>query len=141
MRSDHDRLPHLDCAERMARHLQIGESEDLLVSSFASATVDLAGSLAYGSAMIVAPVGDARDHFSELIGEVERTHERVTVTRHGRPVAVVLSPDDLESLEETLGILSQPGALAEIQESAEGIAAGRLVSIEEIRAEFGRPDE
>ena len=84
------------------------------------------------------PVGDARDHFSELIGAVERTHERVTVTRHGRPVAVVLSVDDLESLEETLDILSQPGALAEIQESAADIAAGRVVSIEEVRAEFGR---
>jgi antitoxin YefM len=136
MRSDHDRR-----AERIARHSQIGEPEDLLVSSFASATVDLAGSLAYGNAMSIVPVGDARDHFSELIGEVERTHERVTVTRHGRPVAVLLSPDDLESLEETLDILSQPGALAEIQESAEDIAAGRVVSIEEIRAEFGRPGE
>ncbi len=85
------------------------------------------------------PVGDARDHLSELITEVERTHERVTVTRHGRPVAVVLSPDDLESLEETLDILSQPGALAEIRDSADDIAAGRTVSIEDIRAEFGQP--
>ena len=76
---------------------------------------------------------------SELITEVERTHERVTVTRHGRPVAVVLSPDDLESLEETLDILSQPGALAEIRDSADDIAAGRTVSIEDLRAEFGQP--
>ncbi len=91
--------------------------------------------------MSVVPVGDAWDHFSELIVEVERTHERVTVTRHGRPVAVVLSPEDLESLEETLDILSQPGALAEIRESSEDIAAGRTVSIEEVRAEFGRPRE
>jgi antitoxin YefM len=142
MRSDHDRLLDLlDCAERIARHEQRGKPEDLLAPSFASATVDLAGSLAYGNAMSIVPVGDARDHFSKLIGEVERTHERVTVTRHGRAVAVLLSPDDLESLEETLDILSQPGALAEIQESVEDIAAGRLVSIEEIRAEFGRPGE
>jgi len=89
--------------------------------------------------MSVMPVGDARDHLSELITEVERTHERVTVTRHGRPVAVVLSPDDLESLEETLDILSQPGALAEIRDSADDIAAGRTVSIEDLRAEFGQP--
>jgi len=87
------------------------------------------------------PVGDARDHFSELIAEVERTHERVTVTRHGRPVAVLLSPQDLESLEETLDILSQPGALEEIRESATDVAAGRTVSIEEFRAEFGRSGE
>jgi len=88
--------------------------------------------------MSAVPVGDARDHFSELIAEVERTHERVTVTRHGRPVAVLLSPEDLESLEETLDILSQPGALEEIRESAQDVAAGRMVSIEEVRAEFGR---
>ena len=62
----------------------------------------------------------------------------MTVTRHGRPVAIVLSPDDLESLEETLDILSQPGPLAEIQESAADIAAGRVVSIKEVPAEFGR---
>ncbi|MGH3851600.1 MAG: type II toxin-antitoxin system Phd/YefM family antitoxin [Pseudonocardiaceae bacterium] len=88
--------------------------------------------------MSAIPVGDARDHFSELIAEVERTHERVTVTRHGRPVAVLLSPEDLESLEETLDILSQPGALEEIRESAADAAAGRTVSVEEVRAEFGR---
>lgn len=91
--------------------------------------------------MSAVPVGDARDHFSELIAEVERTHERVTVTRHGRPVAVLLSPEDLESLEETLDILSQPGALEEIRESAEDVAAGRTVSIEEVWAEFGRSRE
>ncbi|MGH3782624.1 MAG: type II toxin-antitoxin system Phd/YefM family antitoxin [Pseudonocardiaceae bacterium] len=88
--------------------------------------------------MSAVPVGDARDHFSELSAEVERTHERVTVTRHGRPVAVLLSPEDLESLEETLDILSQPGALDEIRKSAQDVAAGRTVSIEEVRAEFGR---
>ncbi|MDQ4032970.1 MAG: hypothetical protein M3332_12170 [Actinomycetota bacterium] len=54
-------------------------------------------------------------------------------------VAVVRSPDDLESLEETLDILSQPGALVEIGDSAADIVARRTVSIEDIRAEFGRP--
>lgn len=88
--------------------------------------------------MTAVPVGEARDHFSELIAEVERTHQRVTVTRHGRPVAILLSPEDLESLEETLDILAQPGALEEIRESAQDVAAGRTVSIEEVRAKFDR---
>ncbi len=34
--------------------------------------------------------------------------QRVVVTRKGRPAAVLLSPDDLESLEETLAVLSDP---------------------------------
>ncbi|MDR7300374.1 type II toxin-antitoxin system Phd/YefM family antitoxin [Haloactinomyces albus] len=87
--------------------------------------------------MSVLPVGDARDHFSDLLGDVERTHERVTITRHGRAVAVVMSPEDLESLEETMDLLATPGALAEVQESAADIEAGRTVGIDEIRDEFG----
>ena len=89
--------------------------------------------------MSLVSVGDARDRFSELIADVERTHERVVVTRHGRPVAIMIAPGDLESLEETLDILSDPQALAEIRESAEDIVAGRTVTIDEIRAEFGSP--
>lgn len=87
--------------------------------------------------MTAVPVGDARDHLSELLGEVERTHERLTITRHGRPIAVVLSPADLESLEETIDLLSTPGALAAVREGAAEIAAGQGLSLEEIRAEFG----
>jgi prevent-host-death family protein len=88
--------------------------------------------------MSIVSVGDARDHFSELITEVERTHQRVTVTRHGKPVAVVLSPDDLESLEETLDILAQPGALSEIHEAEDDMAAGRTFSVDEVRAALDR---
>ena len=39
---------------------------------------------------------------SDVIDRVEREHERVTVTRNGRAAAVILSPDDLAELEETL---------------------------------------
>lgn len=81
-------------------------------------------------------VGDARDRFSELLGEVERTHERVTITRHGKPVAVMLSPDDLSSLEETMDIMATPGALADIHDSAADIDAGRTVGLAEIQAEL-----
>ncbi len=87
--------------------------------------------------MTSVPVGEARDHLSELLGEVERTHERVSITRHGRPIAVLISPDDLESLEETLDILSTPGALEAIKEGRADIAAGRVVSAEEVLRELG----
>jgi prevent-host-death family protein len=45
-------------------------------------------------------------HFSQVIDEVAGTHERVTVTRNGSPVAVILAVEDYESLMETLEILS-----------------------------------
>jgi prevent-host-death family protein len=44
-------------------------------------------------------------HLSELVGRVHDHHERVTVTVHGRPSAVLVATEDLERLEETLAIL------------------------------------
>jgi prevent-host-death family protein len=46
-------------------------------------------------------LADVRQHLSAYIDEVVSTHERVTITRNGRPVAVLISADDLESLKET----------------------------------------
>ena len=58
--------------------------------------------------MTIEPLRDVRNHFSEVIDRVEHEHERVTVTRNGRAVAVILSPEDLAELEETLSVLSDP---------------------------------
>lgn len=67
------------------------------------------------------------DHFSEVVDRVERHHERVTVTRNGRPVAVLISPADLAELEETLDVLSNPDALADIREADAAYARGDVV--------------
>lgn len=77
--------------------------------------------------MTVEPLRDVRNHFSDVIDRVEHEHERVTVTRNGRPVAVILSPDDLAELEETLSVLSDPQALADIREADAAYAAGEVV--------------
>jgi len=77
--------------------------------------------------MTVEPVRDVRNHFSDIIGRVEHQHERVTVTRNGRPVAVILSPEDLAELEETLTVLSDPLALADIREADAAYVAGDVV--------------
>lgn len=70
---------------------------------------------------------DLRNHFSDVIDRVEHEHERITVTRNGRPVAVILNPDDLAELEETLSILCDPQALADIREAEAAYAAGDVV--------------
>ena len=70
--------------------------------------------------MTTEPLREVRDHFSDVIDRVERHHERVTVTRNGRPVAVLISPADLAELEETLDILSDPDALADIRRRWKG---------------------
>jgi prevent-host-death family protein len=59
-------------------------------------------------------LADAKNRLSELVSAVQGTWERVTITKNGKPAAVLIAPDDLESLIETLEILSDPEALASI---------------------------
>jgi antitoxin YefM len=76
-----------------------------------------------------------RDHLSEVVDRVEHEHERVTLTRNGRPAAVLISPDDLAALEETLEVLGDPEALAEIREADAAYARGDVVrGVEAVRA-------
>jgi antitoxin YefM len=65
-------------------------------------------------------LADARNRLSELVSAVQGTWERVTITKNGRPAAVLIAPDDLESLVETLEILSDPEAMAAIREAEAG---------------------
>lgn len=76
-----------------------------------------------------------RDHLSEVVDRVEHAHERVMLTRNGRPAAVLISPDDLAQLEETLEVLGDPEALAEIREADAAYARGDVVrGVEAVRA-------
>ncbi len=80
------------------------------------------------------PLGEARNHLSEYVAQVERTHERITITRHGHPAAVLISADDLASIEETLAVLRTPGALEAISQGRADAAAGRFADSDEIKA-------
>lgn len=90
----------------------------------------------YTSHMTTVPLGEAKDRLSEYIAGVERTHDRVTITRHGRPAAVLVSPDDLAALEETVDILTTSGAREAIAEGLADLAAGRVADNEALRARF-----
>jgi len=68
------------------------------------------------------PLAEIKAHLSEIVDRVEREHERVVVTRNGRPAAVIMSPADLAALEDTLELLSDPAALEEIRAAREDIA-------------------
>jgi prevent-host-death family protein len=83
------------------------------------------------------PLSFVKAHLSELVDRVEDQHDRVVVTRNGKPAAVLVSPDDLESLEETLAILSDPVAMEQIRESEKSLVAGEpTTSLAEIQAQL-----
>ena len=72
--------------------------------------------------------------FSELVDRVERQQDRVVVTRNGKPAAVLISADDLESLEETLAVVSDRSIAAQIRESRRAVATGERGSdLDELR--------
>lgn len=82
---------------------------------------------------------DVKDHLSEVVEQVEREHDRVVITKHGRPAAVVLSVDDLASLEETLDIAGRPALMKQILASLTEVAAGEaeILTKDEILGALG----
>jgi antitoxin YefM len=82
--------------------------------------------------MTVLPLGDVKSHLSELVGRVHDQHERVTVTVHGRPSAVLIALEDLERLEETLEIMRDAATMNRLAESYAELARGEFVSAEEL---------
>ena len=79
---------------------------------------------------------DVKNRLSEVVDQVERQHDRVVITRHGKPAAVVISTDDLASLEETLEVVSRPKLIAQVRDSLDELAAGeaKILSKEDILA-------
>jgi prevent-host-death family protein len=83
--------------------------------------------------MTTISLADAKARLSAVLDEVRDTHERVVITRNGRPEAVILAVSDLEALEETLDLLSTPGALEEIRAAEAEVARGEAIDAEELR--------
>lgn len=82
------------------------------------------------------PLSEIKAHLSEIVDRVERRHERITLTRNGRPAAVLISPEDLEALEDTLELLADPRARVEIERARKEIARGKGIGAEELRARY-----
>ena len=82
--------------------------------------------------MTTLPLGEVKSHLSELVGRVHDHHERVTVTVHGRPSAVLVAVEDLERLEETLAILRNADTMGRLAASDAELARGESVSAAEL---------
>ena len=76
-----------------------------------------------------------RDRFSEFIERVQSHHERVVVTRNGTPAAVLISPDDLASMEETLAVMGDSEAVAGLVEAHRAYLEGDVIrGVEAVKA-------
>lgn len=80
------------------------------------------------------PLSEAKAHLSEVVNRVSGQHERVTVTVHGEASAVIVSPDDLERLEETIAVLADGEMMRQLMQAESDLAAGRVMNLDELDA-------
>jgi prevent-host-death family protein len=82
--------------------------------------------------MSIIPLTEAKSRLSEIADEIHRTHERVSVTRNGREYVVIMSAEDLDSLEATIELLSDPAAQARIAQAEADIDRGDVTTLDEL---------
>jgi len=75
---------------------------------------------------------------AELLDEVANRREHVTITRHGRPSAVLVPVDEYGALEETAEILSDEGTLEAIRQGLDDIAVDDVVALDQLREDVAR---
>ena len=78
------------------------------------------------------PLSEVKARLSEIADEVDRTHQRVHVTRNGRDYVVLLSAADLDSLEATLELLSDQAAMTRVRDAEKSVAAGDVTRADEM---------
>jgi antitoxin YefM len=121
-----------------------GATRRALSLRLAVATVQVVLCCAYTLVIILVmsetlPLATVKAHFSEIVDRVARQQDRVIVTRNGQPAAVLVSTDDLESLEETLAIMSDRSLRAQVRASEKAVAGGEAgVGLDELRTDLER---
>lgn len=89
-------------------------------------------------AMETIPITEAKARIAELADRVAREHDHFTITRNGRADVMLISVAEYESMQETLDLLSDNEALADLRQSRDDFAAGDTFSVDEVRAELER---
>ena len=81
----------------------------------------------------IRPISDLKSKGSEIVSQAAETGRPVVLTRHGRGVAVVLAVDEYERLQQA----AEEGALvAALREGERDVAAGRVLTQQEMRAKW-----
>lgn len=77
-------------------------------------------------------ISDARANLPDLVNKVNDNFERFVITINGQPKAVLVSEEELESLEETAEILAIPGAKEAIDRGVAQAKKGDMRPLEDI---------
>ena len=85
----------------------------------------------------VLPISEARSKLPEIVDLADSLSQRTFITVKGRIKAAVVSARELELLEETIEVLSDPKAMGAIKKGKKDVKEGRVVDWEDIKAELG----
>ena len=77
-------------------------------------------------------LSEVKARLSEIADEVDRTHERVHVTRNGREYVVLLAAEDLVSLEATIELLRDEAGMGRVRDAEAAVAAGDLTTAQDM---------
>jgi prevent-host-death family protein len=79
-------------------------------------------------------VSEAKMKLSGLIDTVNATDEEILITKNGRPAAVLVSPEEFESLKETVAVRSDSALMEEIKKGLRALKMKRakLYTLDEL---------
>ncbi|HEX6468778.1 MAG TPA: type II toxin-antitoxin system Phd/YefM family antitoxin [Streptosporangiaceae bacterium] len=80
------------------------------------------------------PITEAKNRFTELADRAAAEHDHFTVTRNGHPHVMVVSVAEWDELQETIAVLSDARARADLAESEEAAQRGDFTTEEEMQA-------
>lgn len=78
-----------------------------------------------------------RPKLPTIVRDIQAKMDRFIVTKRGVPVAIMMAPEDYESLVETLSILSNRGLMDRLMRAKNDGAVGRTKSLDQLTKELG----
>lgn len=79
------------------------------------------------------PANEARTNFYDILDDVSEKFRTFVITHRGKPKAVVMSVDELESWQETLEVISEnPNIVKDIAKSRKEIKEGKFITLDNL---------
>ncbi len=79
-------------------------------------------------------LSEAKMKLSGLVESVSTTDEEIIITKNGSPAAVLISPDEFESLKETISVRSDASLMSEIKKGSKSLKnnKAKLYTLDEL---------